>query len=273
MIQSCHALVFILFTSALAAEVATVHPSQAMGLLKTQCLSCHNAEKQKGGLSLETRELALKGGENGASFQAGEADQSALIKVLNDPGDAHMPPKKQMPEKQINLLKAWVNAGAPWDNAALKKFGELTPADKLTILPANHTPATAMALSADGKRLAVGHGNQVLIRDVTAKDAPVVATLKGHKDVVQSLAWNTQGTLLAAGGYRAVLVWKTPETKVSTKAETEAPTWPLAHTLTATLEGRITGAVFLMDNATLILADGAISQKGVLHRWKLGEPK
>ena len=273
MIQSYHALVFILFTSSLAAEVAKVHPAQAMGLLKTQCLGCHNAEKQKGGLSLETRELALKGGEKGASFQAGDADQSELIKALNDSGDAHMPPKKQMPEKQINLLKAWVNAGAPWDDAALKKFGELTPADKLTTLPASHTPAAAMALSADGKHLAVGHGNQVLIRDVTAKDAPVVATLEGHKEVVQSLAWNTQGTLLAAGGYRAVLVWKVPETKTPAKTETEEQPWQLAHTLTTPLEGRITGAVFLLDNATLILADGAISQKGVLHRWKLGEPK
>jgi len=270
MIQSRHVLAFILFTSSLAAEVAKVHPAQAMGLLKTQCLGCHNAEKKKGGLSLETRELTLKGGENGAALTAGDADHSALIKALNDPGDAHMPPKKQMPEKQINLLKAWVNAGAPWDDAALRKFGELTPADKLTALPASHTPAAAMALSADGKRLAVGRGNRVLIRDVTAKDAPVVATLEGHKDVVQSLAWNADGSLLAAGGYRSVLVWKAPE---PAKAGTTEQPWVIAHSLSAPLEGRVTGAVFLPDNATLILADGATSLKGVLHRWKLGEPK
>ena len=260
MISHRHALVFLLLTSSLAAEVAKVHPAQAMGLLKTQCLGCHNAEKKKGGLSLETRELALKGGENGAAMVAGDADHSELIKALNDPGDAHMPPKKQMPEKQIDLLKAWVNAGAPWDDAARKKFGELTPADKLTALPASHTPAAAMALSADGKLLAVGRGSQVLIRDVTAKDAPVVATLEDHKDVVQSLAWNAGGTLLAAGGYRTVLVWNKTD-------------WKVAHTLAAPLEGRVTGIVFLPDNATLILADGATSLKGVLHRWKLGEPK
>lgn len=237
-----------------------MHPAQAMGLLKTQCLGCHNAEKKKGGLSLETRELTLKGGENGTAMVAGDADHSALIKVLNDPGDAHMPPKKQMPEKQVNLLKAWVNAGAPWDDAALKKFGELTAADKLAVLPAGQTPAAAMVLSADGKRLAVGYGNRVLIRDVTAKGAPVMATIEGHKDVVQSLAWSADGSLLAAGGYRTVLVWKTQS-------------WEVAHTLTAPLEGRVTGLVFLPDNGTLILADGATSLKGMLHRWKLGEPK
>jgi mono/diheme cytochrome c family protein len=260
MIHCRHALAFLLFTSSLLAEVAKVHPAQAMGLLKTQCMGCHNAEKKKGGLSLETRDLALKGGENGTAMVVGDADHSALVKALSDAGDAHMPPKKQMPEKQINLLKAWVNAGAVWDDAALKKFGELTPADKLVALPAGHTPAVAMVLSADGKRLAVGNGNRVLIRDLAAKDAPVVATLEGHKDVVQSLAWNADGTQLAAGGYRTVLVWN-------------AADWKLAHTLTAPLAGRVTAMTFLPDNATLILSDGATAAKGLLHRWKLGEAK
>jgi hypothetical protein len=63
-----------------------VHPAQAMGILKTQCLSCHNAEKKKGGLSLETRDLALKGGENGAALKAGDAAHSALITSLTDSG-------------------------------------------------------------------------------------------------------------------------------------------------------------------------------------------
>lgn len=237
-----------------------VHPVQAMGILKTQCLGCHGAEKQKGGLSLETRELALQGGDNGPALTAGDAARSALIKALNDPGDAHMPPKKQMPEKQINLLKAWVNAGAHWDNAALKRFGELTPAAKLGTLPAGHTPACALALSADGSKLAAAIGNRVLVRDMKAKGTPIVATLAGHQDVVQSLAWNSDGTLLAAGGYRTVLVWNTSD-------------WKLAHTLSAPLEGRVTGLAFLTDKQTLIIADGPTGLKGVLHRWKLGETK
>ncbi|MFN0074910.1 MAG: DUF1553 domain-containing protein [Prosthecobacter sp.] len=260
MIARRNALLLVLLTSSLAAEEAKVRPVQAMGILKTQCLGCHNAEKKKGGLSLETRDLALKGGENGAALKAGDAGHSALIKALNDPGDAHMPPKQQLPEKQINLLKAWINSGAAWDEVALKKFGELTPADKLVALPAGHTPSTTLALSPDGKKLAMGFGHRVLIRDVAAKDTPVVATLEGHQDVVQSLAWNADGSLLAAGGYRTVLVW-------------HAADWKVAHTMTAPLEGRVTGLVFLPDNITLVLAEGATSLKGMLHRWKLGEAK
>ncbi|MEZ5388023.1 MAG: DUF1553 domain-containing protein [Prosthecobacter sp.] len=255
------ALLIILFPCSLpAADAIRAHPAQAMGILKTQCLGCHNAEKKKGDLSLETRDLAIQGGENGAALNPGKAEQSALIKVLNDDGDAHMPPKKQLPEKQINLLKAWVNAGAQWDEVALKKFGELTPAEKLTSLPAGHTPAAALALSADGKRLAVGSGNRVLVRDISAKDFPIVATLEDHKDVVQSLAWNADDTMLAAGGYRTVRIWKSSD-------------WTIAHTLAAPIEGRVTGLAFLPDKQTLLLADGVTGLKGVLHRWKLGEAK
>ncbi len=252
--------VFLCLASALAAEEAPVRPAQAMGILKTQCLGCHNADKLKGGLSLETRELALRGGDSGSALKPGDAAHSALITALTAAGDAHMPPKKQLPEKQINLLAAWVDAGAAWDEVALKKFGELTPADKLGDLPPSHAPALAMALSPDGKKIAVGSGSRVLIRDAAAPDAPVLATLEGHRDVVQSLGWNADGTLLAAGGYRAVLVWSTAD-------------WKTAHTLAAPLEGRVTGLAFLPDKKTLVLADGAAAQRGVLHRWKLGEAK
>jgi hypothetical protein len=239
----------LIFVTSLAAEEKRVPTAQAMGLLKTQCMGCHNAEKKKGDLSLETRESALE------VIQSGK-----IISSLTATGDEHMPPKKQLPEKQINLLKAWVQAGAAWDVAALKKFGELTPADKLAALPPGHAPATTLALSADGKWLAAGIGNRVVVRDAKTKDLPVIATLEGHKDVIQSLAWNSDGTRLAAGGFRSVLVWNSAD-------------WKIANTLAAPLEGRVTGLTFLADKATLILADGPTGVKGVLHCWKLGESK
>lgn len=260
MTARAYVLLLFLLTSLLMAEESKVNPAQAMGLLKTQCLSCHNSEKKKGGLSLETRNQALKGGDNGSALKVGDATKSALITVLSDAGEAHMPPKKQMPEKQQNLLKAWVNAGAAWDEDALKKFGELPPVDKLTSLPENHAPATTLALSANGRWLAAGIGNRVVVRDLNAKDSPVVSTLEGHPDVIQSLTWNSDATRLAAGGYRSVLVWNTSD-------------WTLTNTLSQPLEGRITGIAFLLDNTTLIIADGATSLRGLLHRWKLGDSK
>lgn len=270
------ALPALLQVSSLHAENlhAAVAPAQAMGLLKTQCLGCHNADKKKGGLSLETRDLALQGGDNGPALKAGDASHSALVQSLSDTGEAHMPPKKQLPEKQINLLKAWVDAGAPWDEAALARFGEITPADRLGALPAGHVTASALALHPKATHVAVGSGNRVHIHDTAKPELPVVATLEGHKDVVQSLAWSPDGMLLAAGGYRTVIVWNVDDGSV-------------AHRLQVPLEGRVTGLVFLPEASmkteetrgatsaprTLILADGATGGKATLHRWNLGESK
>lgn len=225
-----------------------------MGLLKANCISCHNAEKAKGGLSLETREAALKGGENGASLIPGKAAQSPLITSLDHEADPHMPPKKQLAEKHIAVLKAWVDAGASWDEGALKAFGESAPGEKLGALPAAPSSVIALALSPDGTKLAVGRANKVTVQDVGKPDRAVIATLEGHKDAVQSLTWSPDGKVLAAGGYRTVLMFDTTS-------------WQLTHTLASPLEGRVTALVFLPDNATLVIADGAQSQRGILHFW------
>src|SRR6185295_15404440 len=109
-----------------------------------------------------------------------------------------MPPKKQLSEKHIALLQAWVDAGAPWDEKALQSFGEFAEAAKLGALPATSQPVLAVALSPDGKKLASTHGNLVLVRDVRLAENPVIHSLDGHKDIVQSIAWSGDGKLIAA---------------------------------------------------------------------------
>src|SRR5262245_42648598 len=48
-------------------------------LLEHSCLKCHEPEKSKGKLRLDTRELALKGGENGPDILPGQSSKSPLI--------------------------------------------------------------------------------------------------------------------------------------------------------------------------------------------------
>lgn len=253
------AILFIILTTAVFGADAP-KPAQVMGLLKSNCISCHNAEKHKGGLSLESREAALKGGENGAAFVPGKAAQSALIKSLAENADPHMPPKKQLAEKHVALLQAWVDAGASWDDAALKAFGGVASTEKLGSLPSTPSPIVSLALSPDGTRLAIGRANHVVVHDVTKPERPIVATLEGHKDIVQSLAWSPDGKTLAAGGYRTVLAFDTTS-------------WQPTHTLAAPLEGRVTALAFLPDNNTLIVADGAPAQRGIIHLWPLADAK
>ena len=148
----------------------------AMTILRAHCFSCHNVEKQRGQLDLTSREAALKGGENGPVLKPGKGSDSPLIKSLAAGADPHMPPKKQLPEPLIATLRAWVNAGAPWDAGVLKLLTRETKSDELKTLPASYTPVLAVALSADGKRLASARGNQLLIHTLGTTNRTLTAT-------------------------------------------------------------------------------------------------
>jgi hypothetical protein len=56
----------------------------------------------------------LKGDEDGAVLVVSAPAESRLIAALAVGADPHMPPKKQLSAAQIELLSAWVKAGAPW---------------------------------------------------------------------------------------------------------------------------------------------------------------
>ena len=86
-------------------------PQRAMGLLHDQCLSCHNDQKKKGGLSMQTRAALLKGGEDGKVVVSGKADASLLFKALQPDADPHMPPKKQLSTNQIEIVRRWIAEG------------------------------------------------------------------------------------------------------------------------------------------------------------------
>lgn len=88
-------------------------------LLETKCFACHGGkEKIKGGLDLTTRAGLLKGGETeGAALVPGHAAKSPMwVSVTWKDDLLEMPPKEndRLDEKQIGLLKEWIDAGAPW---------------------------------------------------------------------------------------------------------------------------------------------------------------
>src|SRR5689334_9519423 len=70
-------------------------------LLEVQCLSCHGAEKPKGGLLLDTRANAMKGGDDGAALVPGKPGESPLFAstILPPDTDKAMPPKGERLQK------------------------------------------------------------------------------------------------------------------------------------------------------------------------------
>lgn len=84
-------------------------------LLVDNCHACHSlsAEKNQGGLLLDSRAAILKGGDSGEAIVPGKPHGSLLIGAVKYE-DYEMPPKGQLPEDQIAILEKWVEMGAPW---------------------------------------------------------------------------------------------------------------------------------------------------------------
>ena len=88
-------------------------------LFDASCVQCHAKGKAKGGLSLETRDALLKGGEGGPVVVPGKSADSRLVHMV-----AAVDPENVMPIKgtrwtaeQVGLVRAWVDQGAAWDAA------------------------------------------------------------------------------------------------------------------------------------------------------------
>jgi cytochrome c553 len=86
-------------------------------LLVEKCQSCHGDKKTSGGLSLTSRALLLKGGENGPAVVPGKPTESLLIKAVNHTGELKMPLKGKLSAKEIENLTLWVARGAVWPDS------------------------------------------------------------------------------------------------------------------------------------------------------------
>jgi hypothetical protein len=83
----------------------------------SRCYRCHSAqsEKLKGGLRLDSREGAIKGGDTGPALVPGHPEKSLLIEAISYVNvDLQMPPKGKLTAPEIADLTQWVRAGAPW---------------------------------------------------------------------------------------------------------------------------------------------------------------
>ncbi len=106
-------------------------------ILAHNCFECHSGGKKKGGLSMISRESLLKGGENGPAVVAGKSAESSLIKrlVSGDPEEVMPQKKERLKDEEIAILRAWIDQGLVWDEAAIDR------AQKINIAP--RKPAVA----------------------------------------------------------------------------------------------------------------------------------
>jgi hypothetical protein len=105
-------------------------------LLAQHCYSCHARGEKKGGLSLESREGLLAGGESGTVAIPGKPDESLLIAAVSYTGDLEMPPNGKLAREEIEALKHWLAIGAPWpatvagSGGSIRTPGTVSDADR-----------------------------------------------------------------------------------------------------------------------------------------------
>ncbi|OAI45751.1 hypothetical protein AYO44_12465 [Planctomycetaceae bacterium SCGC AG-212-F19] len=94
-------------------------------ILKARCAECHTNGKYKGSFSLDTREEILK---KKAAVPGKSADSELFKRVTSKDADFRMPPKgNPLTAKEIELVKAWIDAGLPWEQGFSFKASTYVP--------------------------------------------------------------------------------------------------------------------------------------------------
>ena len=235
---------------------------EAILLLKSECWGCHNAEKKKGGLNLTSPEGLLRGAgsESGSVVTSGHPEESRLIQVLAVEADPHMPPKRQLSSSEIGLLGRWVRDGAVWDATTTLDPVEGTPVP-LGNLPAGYHPTMAMAISPEGRQLAVGRGGVLLVYDVLTTNLSLRASIQAHPDVIQSIAWMADSKGLASAGMQRVVVFRLTSGGLQLMRE-----W------TRGIVGQVTAMQFSPGDQSLLIAQGGSGQPGWLRLLSMNDP-
>ena len=151
---------------------APVFSKDIAPILRDNCSKCHNARQTTGGFSVTTFAGLEKGGKSG-KLLAPKAADSRLIKLLEGTAQPKMPPGNPLPKAQIDKIKAWIDAGGKSDVEA-----------NTVIIPDSAIPAVKV---------------------------PVIPLKVPMLPQVGSLAWSTDGKILAVGTYKMVKLFN-PDT-------------------------------------------------------------
>lgn len=187
------------------ANEPTSFRQQVAPILLENCLACHGPKRAEGGYRLDTFESLLKAGDSGLPL-IGNADLEAneLLRRLNTPESSERMPaeSESLPPEQIDLVRKWIAEGALFDgeNRNDPLFKVIPPVNypASSISYASPAPITAMVFSLDGSQLLVGGHHEILVWNTI--DGTLAKRIPNAGQRTYALAWNSDGSLLAAGG-------------------------------------------------------------------------
>ena len=102
--------------NATPAPSPTFFDARVAPIFENKCSNCHNAEKRKGKLRLDTFENVLRGGKDGIVIKARDPKHSELFRRINLPPDEKdfMPTdgKPPLTASEVKVIEVWIASGA-----------------------------------------------------------------------------------------------------------------------------------------------------------------
>jgi len=129
-----------------------IYKDVVANIFEDKCTRCHNSTKKKGELSLLSKAMILKGGENGDVVHSNNVEESKIYTSAFLPlsDDNHMPPegKPQLSKDELWILKYWINNNLDFTS----KVAEIQQNDTLNrllkkylVFERNHIPNASIS--------------------------------------------------------------------------------------------------------------------------------
>jgi WD40 repeat protein len=216
-------LVITVFVTApgVAAEGVPTFEEDVLPVFREKCCSCHNADKQAGGLDLTSYNRTMAGGSSGDVIAPGDAEGSYLWQLASHESEPKMPPQAdRISDSMLAVITKWIAGGAierKGGKPVAKKAAVSLALDPKAVLVPDGPPVvpprlslqveshgrrplaiTGLAASPNGAVVAVGSRGQVLLYDTASLEFRGV--LPFPEGDVRSLRFSRNAKLLIAGG-------------------------------------------------------------------------
>lgn len=175
------------------APAAVDYARDIQPLLEKNCYECHGPKKQRSGFRLDRRSRAFAGSIRHNINPGSSASSRVYMRVRDGESGTQMPPEHTLSPEEIDLIRQWIDEGAPWPD-------ELANEDD----PPPPDPA-ALALIESIRGLSAGAERRQAVMDAISR-SPGVLNARGPDGATPLLYLAQYGdaeilrAALAAGG-------------------------------------------------------------------------
>jgi WD40 repeat protein len=185
-----------------AAPSGAVTYADVKAIISDNCEHCHNEDKAKGGLLMESYEELVAGGDHGSALIPGDSASSRMVQMIEGKLKPRMPYKEEaLSRAQIDVIRRWIDAGArapaATETAAASPEREIVLPDVQPVVPVSGAVA-AIAFDPATQRIAVGSYKSVHLMSLAGRKW--IATLSGQADLVRAVRFSPDGKRLAVAG-------------------------------------------------------------------------